>query len=109
MINKLKFLLFISSLFFSACNKTPGEKIFKDRKFANNKKIVSCSYCHSGGTKLDGVATQSTFDIDGVTYNSIENVINQVMIKQFMQGDPIDINSQQMKDLVAYIKKISIK
>lgn len=107
MIKNIIYLLFISSFFFSACNKDPGEEIFKDKEFANNQKSVSCSYCHSGGAKLNGVATQTVFEIDGETYHSIENVINQVMIKQFMKGDPIDKNSQQMKDLVAYIKKIS--
>lgn len=107
MMRSLMLLLCISILFFSACNKSPGEGIFKDRKFANNKKSISCSYCHSGGAKLSGLATQNIFEIDGESYDSIETLINQLMIKQFMLGDPIGNNSQQMKDLVAYIKKIS--
>jgi cytochrome c len=107
MIKKLSFLFFIGFLFFSACNKEPGEALFKDREFASNKKSVSCSFCHSGAAKLNDTDTQTIFNIDGKTYNSIESVINQVMITQFMQGQPIDEKSQQMKDLVAYVKKLS--
>jgi cytochrome c len=107
MIKKLSFLFLTGLMVFSACNKEPGETLFTDRDFASNKKNVSCSYCHSDGAKLNDTDVQTVFDINGKTYNSIETVINQVMITQFMQGEPIEENSQQMKDLIAYVKKLS--
>ncbi len=107
MIKNLSFIFFAGLLFFSGCNKDPGKTLFNDREFANNKKNVSCSYCHSDGDNFNDTHIQTAFEIDGKTYNSIETVINQVMITEFMGGQPVEENSQQMRDLIAYVKKLS--
>ncbi len=98
---------FLVLLSIEACASDPGKIIFEDKEFANSSSKISCSFCHSGGFKFSGTATKTRFFIDGEAYDSIESVINRVMILKYTKGQPIDKNSKEMKDLVAYIKKIS--
>ena len=88
----------------SACQtQQPGERSFKDPKFAGSNNFKSCNYCHAAGEKLKGATDKSSFVVDGKQYKRIEDVINQVMIAEYLGGKPIPDDSQEMKDLINYM------
>ncbi|MCX8031300.1 MAG: hypothetical protein N3A59_06970 [Thermodesulfovibrionales bacterium] len=78
-----------------------GKALFNDPKFAGGSK--SCNQCHPNGKGLENAANKKEFKIMGKTLKSLEDAIN-LCIVEANKGKAINVNSQEMKDLVAYIK-----
>jgi cytochrome c peroxidase len=82
-----------------AAHHTPedrGKALFNDPKLGG-KEGKSCSSCHPDGKGLEKVATKA----DGQT----TEMINKCMSNAH-SGTTLDVNSEQMKDLMSYIKTL---
>ena len=91
----------------SAMNHTAierGKAHFDDRSFAGGKK--SCNTCHFNGSKLENAGAKTKFNIMGGEQNSLEEAIN-VCIINANQGQAIPVDSQEMQDIVSYIKSLA--
>jgi len=80
-----------------------GRAHFNNPEFAGGRK--SCSECHPGGDNLREAAAKTTFHIGGGEQSSLEEAIN-VCIVNANKGHAIDVNSDQMQELAAYIRSL---
>jgi cytochrome c len=90
----------------SAMNHTAferGKAYFNDRSFAGGVK--SCGSCHFNGSGLENAGTKTKFNIMGGEQNSLEEAVN-VCIINANRGKALPIDSQDMQDLVNYIKSL---
>jgi cytochrome c len=90
----------------SAMNHTDydrGKAYFNDRSFAGGVK--SCGTCHINGSKLENAGTKEKFSIMGGEQNSLEEAVN-VCIINANRGRALPVDSQEMQDLVTYIKSL---
>lgn len=78
-----------------------GKALFNDAKFAGGSK--ACSSCHKDGSKLENAADKKEFKLGGKTQKSLEEAIN-VCIVNANKGKAIDVKSDDMKALTAYVK-----
>ena len=85
-----------------------GKALFNDTKFAGATSGKSCNTCHPGGKGLEMAAGKKEFNIMGKKQNSLEEAVN-FCIENANKGKPIDTASNQMKDIVAYIKSLGMK
>ena len=105
-------LLIILGLTFSVafakntCRKKGERHSLTDTKFAGGSK--ACSECHPNGKGLEKAADKKEFKIMGKTQKNIEEAVNFCIINANM-GKAIDVKSEQMKDMVAYIKSLKGK
>lgn len=86
-------------------NAQRGKALFNDPKFGNGTSGKSCNSCHPGGRGLEAAGEKTEFNIMGRKQNSIEEAVN-ICIEIPLKGTPIDPNSQDMKDMVAYLKSL---
>jgi cytochrome c len=80
-----------------------GRTLFNDAKFAGGTK--ACNSCHADGKGLEYSADKKEFGIMGKTQKSLEEAVNFCIVNA-NKGKAIDPKSDQMKDLVAYIKSL---
>lgn len=80
-----------------------GEALFNDPKFAGGSK--ACSACHPNGRGLERAADKTEFNIMGGTQKGLQDAVNFCIVNA-NRGQAIDVNSDQMKDIVAYIKSL---
>lgn len=83
-----------------------GKALFNDPKFAGG--IKSCNACHPGGRGLEKSADKKEFRIMGKTQKSLEEAVNFCIVHA-NKGKAIAVDSQEMKDIVAYIKSLKGK
>ncbi len=74
-------------------NVERGKQLFADPKLGGSTNDKSCNTCHPGGKGLEkaGVNLESTI---------------QACIQKALEGKPLATDSQEMKDLVAYIESL---
>jgi cytochrome c len=86
-------------------NAEKGKALFNDPKAFGGVK--SCSSCHPDGKGLEkaGVMGKKEWDTPAGKYKSLEEAIN-ACITMANKGKAIDTKSQEMKDMVAYIKSL---
>lgn len=82
-----------------------GKALFNDPKAFGGS--TSCSSCHPDGKGLEksGAEGKKEWKNPAGTFKSLEETIN-VCITMANKGKAIDTKSQEMKDLVAYIKSL---
>jgi cytochrome c len=82
-----------------------GKALFNDPKAFGGS--TSCSSCHPDGKGLEesGMMGKKEWDTPAGTYKSLEEAIN-ICITRANKGSAIDPQSQEMKDMVAYIKSL---
>lgn len=85
-----------------------GKTLFNDPKFAGGTAGKSCNSCHPGGKGLEKSADKKEFNIMGGKQRSLEEAVN-FCIEKANKGKAIDPKSEQMKDMVAYIKSLAKK
>ena len=83
-----------------------GKTLFEDPKFAGGSK--ACNECHPNGKGLEKAAGKKEFKIMGKTQKSLEEAVNFCIINA-NEGKAIDVKSEQMKDMAAYIKSLKGK
>jgi len=96
----------IFSFAFAAGEAEKGKALFNDAKFAGGVK--SCNSCHPNGKGLEKSGDKKEFHIMGQTQKSLEEAINACIVNA-NKGKAIDVKSEQMKEMVAYIKTLKAK
>ncbi|MGB9715812.1 MAG: hypothetical protein ACPL1G_05340 [Thermodesulfovibrionales bacterium] len=95
----------VFSITFAAGNVEKGKALFNDVKFANGTAGKSCNSCHPDGRGLEKSYDKKEFNIMGKKQMGIEEAVN-FCIENALKGKAIDTKSEQMKDIVAYIKSL---
>ena len=87
-----------------------GKTLFNDPKLSGSSFGVSCNTCHPKGKGLEhsGEAGKTTWSSCSGERKSLEESINTCILMA-NKGRPIDLKSQEMKDLIAYIKSLAKK
>lgn len=86
----------IFSFAFAAGDIAKGKVLFNDPKFAGGTAGKSCNSCHPDGEGLENA---------GMKEKSLEETVN-MCIENALNGEALDTQSQEMKDIVAYIKSL---
>ncbi|MCX7794806.1 MAG: hypothetical protein N2257_10465 [Thermodesulfovibrionales bacterium] len=89
-----------------AGNVEKGKALFNDPKLGTTGK--SCNSCHPDGKGLEQAGTKKEFNVMGKKQKSLEEAVN-FCIEMALKGKPLDPKSQEMADIVAYIKSLSGK
>ena len=108
---RITFLLAIAlgltfTVAFAAGEAEKGKALFNDAKFAGGVK--SCNSCHPNGKGLEKSAEKKEFNIMGKQQKSLEEAVNACIVNA-NKGKAIDVKSEQMKELVAYMKTLKSK
>jgi cytochrome c5 len=82
-----------------------GKALFNDPKLGGGTSGNSCNTCHPNGKGLEGVGSKKEWKNPGGTFKSLEEAVN-VCIEMALKGKPLDVNSEQMKDLISYLKSL---
>jgi cytochrome c len=85
-----------------------GKALFNDPEFAGSTNDKSCNSCHPDGRGLEKAADKASFSIMGNQMDSLEDTVN-TCIKMALKGNVLSKDSQQMKDIVQYIKSFKGK
>ncbi len=93
----------IFSFAFAAGEAEKGKALFNDAKFSGGVK--ACSSCHPNGKGLEKAGDKKEF---GETKKSLEEMINSCIVNA-NKGKALDVKSEQMKEMVAYIKSLKSK
>lgn len=82
-----------------------GKALFNDPKLGGGTSGSSCNTCHPDGKGLEGVGMKKEWRTPGGTHKSLEEAVN-VCITMALKGKALDVKSEQMKDIVAYLKSL---
>ncbi len=85
-----------------------GKALFNDPKFAGGTSGKSCNTCHPNGKGLEKAGTKKQFNVMGQKQNSLEEAVNFCIVNA-NKGKAIDVKSEDMKNIVAYIKSLGKK
>jgi cytochrome c5 len=85
-----------------------GKALFNDPKLGGGTSGKSCATCHFDGKGLYGVGDKKQWKNPGGTFNTLEDVVNMCIVMA-LRGRPLDVKSEQMKDLMAYLKSFKAK
>jgi cytochrome c len=83
-----------------------GKALFMDKNFAGG--IKECNSCHPNGKGLEKAGTKKKFKIMGKRQNSLEEAVNFCIVNA-NKGKAIKEDSDEMKDIVSYIKSLGKK
>jgi mono/diheme cytochrome c family protein len=98
----------IFSFAFATTNVEKGKTLFNDPMAFGGKSGKSCGTCHPNGNGLENATTKKVWTNPAGKWTSLEDAIN-VCIVLANKGAAIDPKSEQMKDLVAYIRSLGKK
>jgi|MudIll2142460700_1097286.scaffolds.fasta_scaffold24646_3 cytochrome c len=100
----------LSSLAFADGDVKRGKTLFNDPKLSGSSFGVSCNTCHPRGKGLEnsGAADKTSWSSCTGEQKSLEDSIN-ICIQTANKGRPLDQESREMKDLIAYIKSLAKK
>ena len=105
-------IVFTASLAFAGIgmmdgNAEKGKALFNDPKAFGGS--VSCSSCHPDGKGLEkaGMMGKTEWTNPAGKFKSLEEAIN-ACITMANKGKAIDVKSEEMKDMVAYIKSLGM-
>jgi len=93
----------IFSVAFAAGDAIKGKVLFNDTNFAGATSGKSCNSCHPDGRGLENAGGKKEFRIMGKAQKSLEEAVN-ICIEQAIGGKAIDQASDEMQDIVAYIR-----
>jgi cytochrome c len=82
-----------------------GKALFNDTEFAGATSGKSCNTCHPNGKGVEKAGDKKEFNIMGKKQSSLEEAVN-ICIEMAIKGKAIDTESDQMKDIVTYIKSL---
>jgi mono/diheme cytochrome c family protein len=94
-----------------AMSHTPedrGKALFNDTKLSGATSGKSCGTCHPDGKGLEGIGSKKEWKTPGGEFKSLEEAVN-ICITMALKGTALDVKSEQMKDLVSYLKSIKPK
>ncbi|MCA1766452.1 MAG: hypothetical protein LC633_09465 [Desulfobulbaceae bacterium] len=83
-----------------------GKALFESPTFGGGTTGKTCMTCHPGGEGLgNDLFEREEITIMGMKKNRVEEVVN-VCIENPMGGSAIDTESEEMQDVVAYMKTL---
>lgn len=85
-----------------------GKALFSDPALGGGTSGKSCNSCHTDGKGLEKLAEKKEIVMKGKKMENIETTINFCIVNA-LKGKELDPKSDQMKDLVAYIKSLKGK
>ena len=88
---------------FAAGNVEKGKALFNDPKAFGGQR--ACSSCHPDGKGLEGAAEENEWMTPAGSASTLAESINLCIINA-NKGKAIDPKSQEMQDLIAYIKSL---
>ena len=91
------------SVAFAGGPEDKGKALFNDQKFAGGSK--ACASCHPNGKGLENAADKKEFKIAGKTQKSLEEAVNACIVNA-NKGKAIDPKSDDMKNMVAFLKSL---
>ncbi len=97
-------LLFLAS-FAHAGDVAKGKALFNDPTLGGGTAGKSCGSCHPNGKGLQNVTGKTEFKFAGKVHKSLEDIIN-ACIEKANKGKALDPKSEQMQDLIAYLKSL---
>ena len=92
-----------------AMHHTPedrGKTLFNDPKLGGGTSGKSCNTCHPDGKGLVGVAEKREWKNPGGMFKSLAETVNTCIVMA-LKGKALDVNSDQMKDLISYLKSLT--
>jgi cytochrome c5 len=98
-------LLLGVSLVMAAGNVEKGKALFNDPALGGGTSGRSCNTCHPGGKGLEGVGTKKEWTTPAGTDKTLEGAVN-TCITMALKGKPLDVKSEQMKGIIAYLKSL---
>jgi cytochrome c len=99
-------LVFSSAFAMKHTPEERGKALFNDPKAFGGK--TSCSSCHPDGKGMEKAAAKAEWTTPAGKTKTLEEAIN-VCIVNANKGKALDVKSEQMKDMVAYIKSLGKK
>jgi cytochrome c len=100
---------FIAAASFSAAYAADAEKgktLFESPTLGGSTNEKSCLTCHAKGTKLNGdLFEREKHTIMGMEKDSVADLVN-VCIEKPLGGTAIDPTSNEMTDILAYMKTL---
>ncbi len=87
----------------AAGNAGKGKILFNDPTAFGGR--IACSTCHPGGRGLEKAGSKSEWITPAGRTGTLEEAINLCIVNA-NRGHAIDVRSEQMIDMVAYIKSI---
>jgi len=90
---------------FAAGNAEKGKQLFNDTNLSGGTTGKSCNTCHPNGRGLEETGGKKVWHMMGKKYKDLEGVINYD-IETALHGKSLDPKSQDMQDLIAYIKSL---
>jgi cytochrome c553 len=95
----------VFSFAFAAGEMEKGKALFNDPKFADGTAGKACNSCHPDGKGLEKAAEKKEFNIMGKKQMGLEEAVNFCIVNA-NKGKAVDPKSEQMMDIVAYIKSL---
>jgi cytochrome c len=96
----------VFSLAFAAGNAEKGKAMFGDPKAFGGQK--ACSSCHPDGKGLEKAGAKKEWSTPAGKTKTLEEAIN-ICIVNANKGKALDVKSEQMADMVAFIKSLGKK
>jgi cytochrome c5 len=85
-----------------------GKALFNDVKLGGGTEGRSCNTCHPDGKGLLGVGDKISWKNPGGEFKTLEEAVN-ICIVMALKGKALDVKSDQMTDLVSYLKTLKAK
>jgi cytochrome c len=98
-------VLLIVTLAYAGGDAERGKALFNDPTLGGSANARSCNTCHPGGSGIEKAGTKKYTKFMGMAMSSLEEVVN-TCIEKPLKGKALDTNSQEMQDVVAYIKSL---
>lgn len=99
-------LVFSSAFAMKHTPEERGKTLFNDAKAFGGK--TSCSSCHPDGKGLEMAGAKKEWTTPAGKTKTMEEAVNLCIVNA-NKGKAIDVKSEQMKDMVAYIKSLGKK
>jgi len=97
-----------ASFCFAAGDVEKGKALFNDTKLSGGTSGKSCNSCHPGGKGLEGVGDKKEWQTPGGKHKTLEEAVN-TCITMALKGKALDAKSQDMANIIAYMKTIKAK
>ena len=85
-----------------------GKSLFNNPALGGSANEDSCNTCHSDGSGIEKAGSKKFTSFMDIRVNTLEDVIN-ICIEKPLEGKALNKSSQDMKDIVSYIKSLGQK
>jgi len=101
-------LALVFSFAFAAGNVEKGKAFFNDPKAFNGTSGKSCASCHPDGKGLEKAAEKKEWKTPAGPAKTLKEAVNLCIVNA-LKGKALEPKSEEMKDIVAYIKSLGKK